>query len=379
MFGHIPPRQRLLRRGLATCLLNALTAVPILAQASAGSEAVCRESDNQFQKASTIFAQIATVFRNPRCINCHGGLNQRDHPGSNFEPNECQSCHQPGWTSLAPPQMSFVGKSDQQLCMLLKDNLGSGRLVVGHFLNDNGGNPFIGFAFAGTRALNDTGQDLVLHPPYKPEPITSISRPGFVQLARDWVNALGTGDGEIGGSGDCGCVQHHYGLQIQSNAQITLPLVEWGYNVFGNTLIPLVFGDDQRFVSKTAKVTSNDTGHESVCQSKFEFQGKLLASGEIDASGNDPSKPVMKARIVTTDMAQHATTTCPYNKNSPVLSVLPRRPEFPLVGDTHLPPWTIDFEMPGTVGGQSQVIPYPNGARVPGYAGGFVVTLVQID
>jgi hypothetical protein len=99
-----------------------------------------------------IFKPIATVLRNPRCMNCHP-VGDRPHQGDDrhvhlqnvtrgvddmgFVNLRCSACHRdenngysgvpgaPNW-HLAPLSMGWEGLNDGQLCIVLKDKAKNG-------------------------------------------------------------------------------------------------------------------------------------------------------------------------------------------------------------------------------------------------------------
>ena len=155
------------------------------------------------------FAEMLPVFRHPRCMNCHGGMDiaSARHPGADqLEPmanpldvEQCQTCHDglPGWRQ---PHSSvfFTGKSDEELCLQMKKFEHTGDEFVEHIFNDHGDVQFIGAGFVGDRALGEGLQDYGL---------TIESSPGtqaqLTTKARKWVDLLGAG---YSASPECGCV-----------------------------------------------------------------------------------------------------------------------------------------------------------------------------
>lgn len=162
-------------------------------------------------KAIAAFAEMLPTFRHPRCMNCHGGMdvNSAAHPGADqLEPNsnplefseQCQQCHDglPGWRQPGEP-VFFVGKSDEELCMQMKQFEHTGDEFVEHIFNDHGGIQFIAAAYVGDRALGEGLQDydglVVQKPPGTQAKLTA--------MARKWVDLLGDG---YSASPECGCV-----------------------------------------------------------------------------------------------------------------------------------------------------------------------------
>ena len=116
------------------------------------------------------------VFRHPRCMNCHGGVDPLTEQHRGFDQldlsidrmaspesrkeweAQCQQCHTEleGWTTPGEP-VFFVGKDDETLCMQMKKFEKTGDLFVEHILNDHKGIQFIAAGFKGDRALGEDG------------------------------------------------------------------------------------------------------------------------------------------------------------------------------------------------------------------------------
>jgi hypothetical protein len=189
--------------GLAAVLAIAVFAdSPVQAQESSS----CPVPLDKQIKAVGAFAEMLPVFRHPRCMNCHGGLDPMSeaHPGAdqiepNSNPEQCQQCHDglPGWMQPGDP-VFFVGKSDEELCLQMKRFEKTGDEFIEHIHNDHGGIQFIAAGFAGDRALGEGLRDYSL----------TIEKPPGTQAeltarARKWVELLGEG---YSASPECGCV-----------------------------------------------------------------------------------------------------------------------------------------------------------------------------
>ncbi len=148
---------------------NALAPAVAPRSLTAHSGPSCPLSLQQQVAAVKAFGEMMPVFRHPRCLNCHGGLDpmSKRHPGSDqlegitdrdtlFE--KCQDCHDglEGWIQPLESQF-FVGKSDEQLCLQMKEFEGSADGFVSHIQDDHGGVQFIAAGFAGDRALGAQG------------------------------------------------------------------------------------------------------------------------------------------------------------------------------------------------------------------------------
>jgi hypothetical protein len=187
-------------------------------------------------KAIAAFAKMIPVFRHPRCSNCHGGVDPfvdpkvGKHGGEqmdegDFEKGSCQDCHDQmihgkiGW-NVAPPPMSWVNKSDEELCMQVRVMNPEADKYVGHIRDDNGGVPFTEVAFAGMRALNKgtdnaAGITVIAEPP--PGTLALMT-----QQAQDYVDAMG---GSLVGTSECGCKLQPVEVHFESTMTIVTPRV----------------------------------------------------------------------------------------------------------------------------------------------------------
>lgn len=170
-------------------------------------------------KAVAAFAKMIPVFRHPRCSNCHGGVDPFADPKTGkhggaqqdadaFEDGVCEDCHDQmsggmpnsKW-KMAPPPMFWVKKSDEQLCMQVREMEPDAAKYVGHIRDDNGKEPFTLVAFRGMRGLSEGTKSVV-----SGDTITKQSPPGtlerMTQQAQEYVDAMG---GALVGSSDCGC------------------------------------------------------------------------------------------------------------------------------------------------------------------------------
>jgi hypothetical protein len=185
-------------------------ALPTVAQPSSS----CPISLGRQVESIRAFSKMMPVFRHPRCMNCHGGMDpmSQAHPGADqISPNDdpaafieqCQeACHDrlPGWKQPGSP-VFFVDKSDEELCLQMKRFEKTAHDFVEHIRIDHDASKtqFIAAGFAGDRALGVQGlrdYSLVAEPP----PGTQA---GLVTKAREWVEILGEG---YESSKPCGCV-----------------------------------------------------------------------------------------------------------------------------------------------------------------------------
>jgi len=105
--------------------------------------------------------------------------------------------------------MFFVGKSDEKLCLQIKEFSSNGNDFVEHIRNDHEGIQFIAAGFKGDRALDSQSlkdHDVVIAPP----PGTQEQ---LTEKARKWVKAMG---GDFVGPPECGCVKPKIELKMKS-------------------------------------------------------------------------------------------------------------------------------------------------------------------
>jgi hypothetical protein len=221
----------------------------------------CPLTDAQSQKAVDAWAPIGNFLATePRCVNCHGKVNpfvdgvgldsSGDFDpampasvikhGGGFQPHEhggaidqgCKDCHDNmapqgdgspsvNWT-LAPSFLSFLDKDPTTLCIQIKRAIHDADHFLGHLKNDNGATNFAGTAFLGTRGL-DADQYLDKDSPTYVAPAPpSITHDAVMQMAQNWLAAMG---GKFQGDETCGCElkhskwsgQIHYALDIKGD------------------------------------------------------------------------------------------------------------------------------------------------------------------
>ncbi len=240
-------------------LIRIIIASLILASISVAAfgqkTSVCSLTDSQTQKAIAAWARVAAFLTSePRCVNCHGGVNpfingvgidpddpfkdpeapvskinhgggKQQHENTGIMDQGCKKCHRgmaaegawieigdkprelpdgapsPNWTT-APTFLSFVDKDPVTLCRQIKKATGSANAFIGHLKNDNGRANFAGTAFYGNRGLD---QDSMDDEHLKPQP-PSITHAALVKLGQDWIDAMG---GKFQGDEGCGCEIRH--------------------------------------------------------------------------------------------------------------------------------------------------------------------------
>jgi hypothetical protein len=188
-------------------------------------------------EAVQAFAEMLPVFRHPRCLNCHGGMDVLSdaHPGASalddaldprtssmtsefrakFEP-QCQDCHDglEGWTVPGQP-LFFVDKDDATLCRQMKSfGNDTGEKFVSHIFDDHGGIQFIATGFAGDRALGPDGL-AENHLSAQPPPGTQSQ---LTAKARRWVDVMGAQGGWVGDP-SCGCEMPRIRLKVHHRSE----------------------------------------------------------------------------------------------------------------------------------------------------------------
>jgi hypothetical protein len=247
------------RRLVQLFAVIALAASPVHGQEDA--EPVCPLSESQTKNSIQAFETLSPIFREPRCFNCHGGVNPFEktpkHPVTlkDYGPDdartleECPTCHGAfeGW-QLPNPDSFFAGRSTSQICNHIKSRFGDNAdTFIGHMRNDESGPaPFIDVAYAGTMGLNADGQDQVIGT--WPAPPPTMPRPVMLQLSKDWVKAMG---GKFHNPSECGCVELEYKLRLRLSGLWHAQPPLTGSFVFAKDvpeaeqpIIPIHFADD---------------------------------------------------------------------------------------------------------------------------------------
>jgi len=352
---------------LAPFLISPLTAQPPVPSVQGGG-AVCPLSEERTQKAIQAFDQLAAVFtKEPRCVNCHGGVNpfapdgdghvggaiavirkSGDQIDLNATNAQCQLCHSglPGW-KLAPANDVFQGQTAVQICKNQKFVFG--RLLTtgpagfaNHIETDVGSVDFIGNAFFGDRGLNLSAIGLyeaITGKKFQPEPITTVTHPQLNALARQWADALGS---KFQGDDECGCVPHRYALKIEEDFKFNGAALGLRVSLAMNNelQVPLTFKDNGSFdgtgtYTRIVNVIANDprsgcTGRVAPQTVTWKVKGSLVGS-DLDHPG------VMQFKLEVTDRAETLTiTNCRDGRNTPPLPIpsqtgAPALPDMPAV------------------------------------------------
>jgi hypothetical protein len=285
------------RRGAAVACLLApgLTTVPSslaqmnpLDKQSTSKNTVCPLSEEQVKKSIDAFGKIVpTLTQEPRCVNCHGGVDPfaspTNHGGDTVDPStDCDTCHSempaksggaPSKWRLATQAHFFKGKDAKTLCKQMRDVFKQGADFVGHLIDDNGNSKFTEVAFLGTRGLNEVGRDLVEH--YKDEPPQGITQGGLINLANQWIDAQG---GEFKGDVDCGCEPSRYAVRVSYDQVIQTPFVH-ATKKMGPVDIPIKFHENGSFEGEQT-VYINGNGMAYVCTGESTSSMTMRVSGK---------------------------------------------------------------------------------------------------
>jgi hypothetical protein len=202
-------------------------------------------------KAVKAFAEMMPVFRHPRCLNCHGGLDPYSdrHPGSgaldeldltlltrelrdSVSRQQCGDCHdnirredhptkKGGWMIPNPPVFFVDGtgeaKSDEELCLQMKWMEPVADSFVSHIERDHGTIQFIEAGFEGDRALGDEG---LIEAKLKKEPPPGTQLQ-LTEKARKWVGLVGKEGYKS--SRECGCVKPRIKLKVHHTQVLKVP------------------------------------------------------------------------------------------------------------------------------------------------------------
>lgn len=274
----------------AAAVLALLCSTQVAAQRS--WTAVCPLSEKQSRASLEALSKIVpTLTGEPRCTNCHGGLDPTtspihpsvDLPSGDNPGDDCTFCHdnvmpktngeESHW-HLAPKFLEFVNKTDTQLCEQLKGHAegpcsdGScgpwplAEKFLGHMTDDEGGDNFTATAFAGTKGLSD-------HPIAKPR----VTHAQLLALGNAWTQVT---DGEWQGFRDCGCSPVKYALRV--SAITTIPSDPSFRNQMGPVDIPIEFEDDGTFSGDSAvRMRGGDQNFE--CVGTSSASTRLVATG----------------------------------------------------------------------------------------------------
>jgi hypothetical protein len=280
---------------------------------------ICALSEDQERVAIDAFHTMAPIFKEPRCVNCHGTVDAFKEGGGHLggvfprktqkltnqitgevteEPDPeasmkvCHDCHSlnKNWFPATNPEIDFINKSEEQLCLQMKNHLGSPNDFVDHMTRDP--TNFIPDAFEGTRALDDngiatyenaTGKDYVREPP-------KISHAMLIEQARAWADAVGEKNWEH--PPDCGCVPHKNKAKITQRWTVTsdLPGSTVRLESQAEFLVDLTFKPDGTF-SGTKRVPRDFAEHVTApggaCEGKGNWVENWSVMGNVDPETHD--------------------------------------------------------------------------------------------
>ncbi len=197
----------------------------------ARAEDTCNLNIADRARAAVAFDQMLSVFRHPRCANCHGALNVYEadtaHPPGSMMQTEtdifgdtmstpagaetCVQCHDAArgeWIQKPNPtsEIQWANLSDEDLWRRLRNTRiitnrvtretedSTGNLLIQHTRDD----PLIQHGFAGTRAMTANTSWWGERPSPEPPPFTKEE---FIVALEDWVDALDAR--ETWPEGDC--------------------------------------------------------------------------------------------------------------------------------------------------------------------------------
>lgn len=326
---------------------------------------VCPLSDSQTQNAIPAFAKMAPTFRQPRCANCHGGINPfadpTAHKGGTRDPQEmetgeCNTCHselpplehgkEPKWELPVLPDHSFVNKDATTLCKMMKRAFHKGLDFEMHILNDNGKTNFQGIAFLGTRGI----------PGIERDPIRGITLGQFFSQAEAWVEAMDVDEFE--GDDRCGCVAMHFAIEVYYEATINLGIL---HNVLkeGPITIPITFKDDRTFVGQGTFPMST-AGTDAACVSQGQGSMMVQVTGKAVEELNDHRMHIELTNV--SPLSGSVVVSCPPLGYAGQLGGTNKR--------------TLKFDLLGFIGeAQAQPLPLP----APGLQNRVCVKLIDLS
>lgn len=356
-------------RSLLTFLAAAQLCMSAVAQGP-----VCALSDQQERDAPAAFEKLMPLFMTKRCFNCHGGINpfvgsstgqtfqvRGTHPelfdgedkvvfdkdGKEDVPatfKSCNTCHNAGafaapntW-KLAPfaPDTQFaiggggIAKASVDLCKQVKVR---GRVpgaagFIGHMTNDNGMEPFLETAFAGTMALDpeqvDRAKDDLKDQGGYPAPITVMTRSQALDISKEWIADMG---GKFRLPDDCGCKEHHYALRVSAQGMLQMPGFTFNLRFEGKGTtfpeIPLNFQDDGTLSGEVmaTPVTDNQGSLPMIsCSGERNNDMKVVVEGswaDITPTSEEPTsdppsppKNPIRVKLTFSQVQTAATETC---------------------------------------------------------------------
>jgi hypothetical protein len=334
---------------------------------SRGGAAVCPLSDSQTQKSIEAFAKIVpTLTEEPRCVNCHGGVNPfidgTTHPeGPLDRTTDCSGCHsnmvprtrathvnkhgeldnESVWR-LPPDFLSFLGKDAPTLCKQIKDfsrgcDEGAGgvstcgpwpdaKKFIAHITDDEGQDNFTGTAFKGDRGLD---REMFPEKEIPSQPPPNINPAELIKLGEDWVATTG---GEFKGDKDCGCEPAHYAIRVSVSNETNRGPVHHK-SALQPVDIPITFEDDGTF-SGEAVADFKGAVVVSPCKGEYADSLNIRASGQATETAEEQSMHLKFEN--TSPVVSSVSVQCPYGSASKQ--------------GTHSGKTTLPFDFEGDVG-----------------------------
>jgi hypothetical protein len=402
----------------------------VLSRATFGADGdpVCPLTDKQQDDALSSFAQLAPIFGEPRCFNCHGGTSpfgqgRGKHPFAkdsiackDGKPAEdgvrcpgseedvpatfksCEECHSaidggtpPRW-KLAPgdkqwtDRRTHLPKSTVQICEQQKSLFpNQADKFIAHMRDDQGDVQFLTAAFLGEYGLNKNGQSQIdegVPLPDRPH----MSRDDMFHNSVSWVEAMGN---SFHDPDQCGCVRMHYALRVKFHGVFAPTLQSGGINFVFDTedsdatpaLIPLTFANSGNVgrVRGEGTLLGTSTGQVEATPGQCSAAGKQSIGvtvdgvwpaldqhppGAVQTQENDSAK--MELQLSARNLLNHGESTCTARGYVGSQTTNKAGPDVTVV-NLSLDP----------VVGQSQIVPW--NVPLPGWRGAVQVALVQVN
>lgn len=320
---------------VTVALVSAMPGAPVPGQIHGGPP-ICPLTVEQGEQAAAAFATLVPTFLEPRCQNCHGGVDPFSDSGRHGGPKmkrivtgrdmdsmdrdaaataqTCQECHGVRGWRVAPAELSFGGKDAITLCKQVKGHFGSdaGREAAQDFMTHIGNDTFIDVALQGTRGLTEFGRaffEADSGRPYRPEP-PAASHSSVNQSAREWVDAM---EGKFRGNEACGCVPERYNIIIDESLyrQVGMGPANIIYHGKTSVTIPLVFNADGTFTAeaKSTRTIRADITGPTPCVQSAELPVTWRITGRL-IEGNFAANQVVQMDITFSAPAAQGTSSC---------------------------------------------------------------------
>jgi len=288
---------------------------------------VCPLSESQTQNAIAAFAKMVPTFtEEPRCVNCHGGvdpfLNPESHAGGEMkEGDDCGECHDnmpprangtPSTWRMATRAHFFLGKDTKTLCEQMKSAFFVPSAFLGHMKNDNGSDAFVETAFLGTRGLNEAGQALAFGKKYEPQQPTKVTAAELNAQANAWIAAMG---GKFQGDDRCGCEPVKQAIRVFYTANLSMGAMFQELAVMGPVDLPITFHDDHTFEGEGTLPFAAAGFVFSVCAAQSQGGMKIKISGKAVEEAVEGPEDIHKMNVELTNVTPATGTTsvrCPY-------------------------------------------------------------------